>query len=130
MELDLRVPGKARNCLTTCAIVVSEEELCSVELVIERGDWILLAHYKVHLRVLDNTVMSIRFQRKWGIYCSSATISFSRKLPGLHDELVQLSGIALGYGLDDRGFQSRQGMGISLFTTASRPVLGPTQPPI
>jgi hypothetical protein len=37
----------------------------------------------------------------------------------------QLSGITLGYGLDDRGFESRQGMGIFLFTTASRPALGP-----
>jgi hypothetical protein len=42
----------------------------------------------------------------------------------------QDSGIALGYGLDDRGFESRQGLGFYLFTTASRPVLGPTQPPI
>jgi hypothetical protein len=33
-------------------------------------------------------------------------------------------------GLDDRGFESRQGLGISLFTTASRPALGATQPPI
>jgi hypothetical protein len=41
-----------------------------------------------------------------------------------------LSGIALSYGLDDRGFESRQGLGIFLFTTASRPALGPTQPPI
>jgi hypothetical protein len=41
-----------------------------------------------------------------------------------------LSGLALGYGLDDRGFESRQGMGIFLFTTASRLALGPTQPPI
>jgi hypothetical protein len=29
-----------------------------------------------------------------------------------------------------RGFESRQGLGIFLFTTASRPALGPTQPPI
>jgi hypothetical protein len=36
-----------------------------------------------------------------------------------------LVGIALGYGLDDR-----QGLGIFLFTTASRTALGPTQPPI
>jgi hypothetical protein len=42
----------------------------------------------------------------------------------------QLSGIALGYGLDNRGFEYRQGLGIFLFTTASRPALGPTQPPI
>jgi hypothetical protein len=40
-------------------------------------------------------------------------------------------GIALGYGLDDRGsgVDSRRGLGIFLFTTASRTVLGPTQPP-
>jgi hypothetical protein len=38
--------------------------------------------------------------------------------------------IALGYGLDDRGFKSRKGLGIFLFTTASRPALGSTQPPI
>jgi hypothetical protein len=37
----------------------------------------------------------------------------------------QLSGIALGYGLDDRGFESRQGLGIFLYTV-SRPALGPT----
>jgi hypothetical protein len=38
--------------------------------------------------------------------------------------------IALGYGLDDRGFESREGLGIFLFTTASRLALGTTQPPI
>jgi hypothetical protein len=32
--------------------------------------------------------------------------------------------------LDDRGFESRQGLGIFLFTTAFRPALGPTQPTI
>jgi hypothetical protein len=30
------------------------------------------------------------------------------------------------YGLDDRGFKSRQELGIFLFTTAFRPALGPT----
>jgi hypothetical protein len=39
-------------------------------------------------------------------------------------------GIALGNGLDDRGFESRLGLGIFLFTTASRTALRPTQPPI
>jgi hypothetical protein len=41
-------------------------------------------------------------------------------------------GIALSYGLDDRGswVQFQAGLGISLFTTASRTALGPTQPPI
>jgi hypothetical protein len=40
--------------------------------------------------------------------------------------------IALGYGLDDGvlGFDSQRGLGIFLFTTASRPALGPTMLPI
>jgi hypothetical protein len=37
-------------------------------------------------------------------------------------------GIAMGYGLDDRGFVSGRGWEFFLFTTASRPALGPTQP--
>jgi hypothetical protein len=40
------------------------------------------------------------------------------------------AGIALGYGLDDRVFKSRYGLGIFLFTTVSRPALGPIMPPI
>jgi hypothetical protein len=46
-----------------------------------------------------------------------------------HDSSV---GIAMGYGLDDRvlGFDSRRGLGIFLFTTASRTALRSTQPPI
>jgi hypothetical protein len=38
--------------------------------------------------------------------------------------------MALGYGLDDQGFESRQGLRIFLFSTVSRLALGPTQPPI
>jgi hypothetical protein len=34
----------------------------------------------------------------------------------------------LNYGLDNRVFESWQGLGLFLFTTASRPILGPTQP--
>jgi hypothetical protein len=41
-----------------------------------------------------------------------------------------LSGIALRYGLDDRGLEYRKGLGIFLFTTMSRPAVGPTQPPV
>jgi hypothetical protein len=33
-------------------------------------------------------------------------------------------------GLDDRGFESRHGLGISFFTTASRPAVGFTDPPM
>jgi hypothetical protein len=43
---------------------------------------------------------------------------------------AEISGIELGYGLDDQGFESRQGLGILFFTTASRPALGPIQPSI
>jgi hypothetical protein len=32
----------------------------------------------------------------------------------------------VGYGLDDREFESRQRLEIFLFSTASRPALGPT----
>jgi hypothetical protein len=42
----------------------------------------------------------------------------------------KLSGTALDYGLDDRVYESRQGLGIFLFSTASGPYLEPTQPPI
>jgi hypothetical protein len=42
----------------------------------------------------------------------------------------QGAGIALGHGLDDRGFELRQGLGIFFFIPASRPALGPTQPPM
>jgi hypothetical protein len=37
-------------------------------------------------------------------------------------------GIALGYELDDRGFESWQRLGISLLTTAFRPALGLSAP--
>jgi hypothetical protein len=36
----------------------------------------------------------------------------------------------MGWTIGVLGFNSRQGLGIFLFTTASRTVLGPTQPPI
>jgi hypothetical protein len=38
--------------------------------------------------------------------------------------------LCLRRSLNDRRFESRNGLGIFLFTTASRPALGPTQPPI
>jgi hypothetical protein len=45
-------------------------------------------------------------------------------------ETGQLIGIAVGYRLDDRGFESRQGLRIFLFTTVSVTALEPTQPPV
>jgi hypothetical protein len=53
-----------------------------------------------------------------------------QKIPKICTGAGKVSGIALGYGLDDRGFESRQGLRIFLFTTASRLALVPTQYPI
>jgi hypothetical protein len=39
-------------------------------------------------------------------------------------------GIVTGYGLDDRGVGVRAPVGSRIFSTSSRPVLGPTQSPI
>jgi hypothetical protein len=40
------------------------------------------------------------------------------------------SDTALGYRMDDRGFESQQRTGIFLFTKVSKPALEPTNPPI
>jgi hypothetical protein len=64
------------------------------------------------------------------------TICVLQTTPKNVSSLLLISvGIALGYGLDDRGsgvlgFDSRRGLGIFLFTTASRTAVGPTQLPI
>jgi hypothetical protein len=47
-----------------------------------------------------------------------------------HEQPGQLSVVKLGYELDVGGLESRQGVGNFLFTTSSRPSLGPTQTPI
>jgi hypothetical protein len=52
---------------------------------------------------------------------------FSSSYKILH---TKFSGIALGYRLDNPGFEFRQGLGIFHFITVSRPALEPTQPPI
>jgi hypothetical protein len=44
--------------------------------------------------------------------------------------LDSVVGIATGYGLDDRGVGVRVPVGSRIFSTSSRPALGPTQPPI
>jgi hypothetical protein len=44
--------------------------------------------------------------------------------------MMMMIKVALGYGLDEWGLESRQESGIFLFTTASRTALGPAQPPI
>jgi hypothetical protein len=45
--------------------------------------------------------------------------------PSLKNLHISIS-IAVGYGMDDEGFESWQRLGIFLFTTASRRALGPT----
>jgi hypothetical protein len=54
------------------------------------------------------------------------------KIAPYFSHMVQgnLSGIGLDYILNDRWLESRQTLGVFLFTTVSRPALGPTQPPI
>jgi hypothetical protein len=54
-------------------------------------------------------------------------ISFDIHHSGSRDSVV---GIATGYGLDDRGVRFRVPVGSRIFSTSSRPALGPTQPPI
>jgi hypothetical protein len=44
--------------------------------------------------------------------------------------MQKILGAGIVYGMDDGGFESRQGLRIFLSTTASRPALGTTQPPI
>jgi len=50
----------------------------------------------------------------------------------IYDMEIKLRNVreALGYGLDERGFDSRWGLGVFLFNTMFRMTLGPTQPPI
>jgi hypothetical protein len=60
--------------------------------------------------------------QSWLKFLVAFFIFYRKQKPGY------LSGISLGYGLDV--FESRQGLGIFLYNTMSRPSLGPTQPPI
>jgi hypothetical protein len=59
-------------------------------------------------------------------YLTSFTLSCSHNA-GSQDRSV---GKATGYELEGRSFDSRQGQVILLCSTAYRPVLGPTQPPV
>jgi hypothetical protein len=57
----------------------------------------------------------------------TTTFQGELRMLGSRDSVV---GIATGYGLDDRGVGVRVPVGWRIFYTSSRPVLGPTQPPI
>jgi hypothetical protein len=50
------------------------------------------------------------------------------KPPGIDSAIARW--YRLSYGLNDRGFESRQRLGIFLLTTESRAALEHTQPPI
>jgi hypothetical protein len=52
--------------------------------------------------------------------------SILRELINIYNKLV----LRNGYGLDDRGMEVRVPVGQRIFSTSSRPALGPTQPPI
>jgi hypothetical protein len=64
-------------------------------------------------------------------YSWKADGSSAGKNPKVHyyEHNIPPSGTELGYGLDDCGFESRQGLGIFLSTTVSRPTLEPTRVP-
>jgi hypothetical protein len=72
---------------------------------------------EIHKKHVKRICNSSKFEFYFGSYSSNME-------PGY------LRGTALGHGLDNRGFESRQELGIFLFTTASRPALWPTQPTI
>jgi hypothetical protein len=80
---------------------------------LEVADFVLPLREEHRLRVFENRVLRRLFGPKR--YGRGSSV-----------------GIALGYGLDDRGSRVRfpAGVGIFLFTSASRTALGPTQPPI
>jgi hypothetical protein len=58
----------------------------------------------------------------------SSFIAFSRSF--LSPSFFRLFFLYTGWTIEVLGFDFRQGLGIFLFTTASRTALGPTQPPI
>jgi len=84
--------------------------------------------------VLLNLTFSCRPWKKWleGIFWRNMEWKGTK----MHTETIANKAVvatrhhlAQWYGLDDRGFETRQGLVIFLFTIASRPALGPTYPP-
>jgi hypothetical protein len=72
---------------------------------------------------------SLEYKRKWQKLPFQNDVYTKPDLSSTYKYILCFSCIALGYGLDDCGFESRQRLGI-YFTTASRPALEPIQPPI
>jgi len=82
------------------------------------------------LKLLHPENGSCKILRNVGIQPHHYTISQPRR--SRHDPSSALNfKVALGYGLVDRRFEARQGLGTFLFTTAaSRPALGPASYPM
>jgi hypothetical protein len=76
-----------------------------------------LRYEMVMIMMMMIIIMIIIITAKYYLYrnckiCSTRDLIFQARAPG--------------YGLNDREFESRQGLRIFLFTTASKPTLGPT----
>jgi hypothetical protein len=71
----------------------------------------------------------------WKNHLKKDLSSIHLEIPGFHiyydvtsrDSVV---GIATGYGLDDQGVGVRVPVGSRIFSTSSRPALGPSHPPV
>jgi hypothetical protein len=75
----------------------------------------------LHENILLQTLTFMETENGPTIYVRASNIS------GRQDTAV---GVATGYVLDDRGVGVQVPAGSRIFSTSSRPVLGPTQPPI
>jgi hypothetical protein len=64
------------------------------------------------------------------IFLCNIVIKLPETSIAMASHFAAIPSIALGYGLDGRGFESLQVLEIFLFITVSRPVLEPTFPPI
>jgi hypothetical protein len=89
-----------------------------------------ISQFKTRQHMVSTASQAVSMWKLRVICCDSRIfMTILNKLHILTNEPGYLSCIALGYGLGDRGFETRQWLEIFLFTTASRPALGPTQPP-
>jgi hypothetical protein len=112
-------------CVCVCGRIRGGNIKMNVKEIGRDVEWIQLAEDTDKWQTLVNIERNFGFHKGGEILTSWATISFSRRtvLRGVLRACVRAcvcrAGIALG-----------QGLGIVLFTTASRPGLGPTQPPM
>jgi hypothetical protein len=70
------------------------------------------------------------FEATWSKAVLSMILMCPRNISGPVGVSYDLYLLIRCYGLDDRGFASRQGLGVFLFTTMSRPALGLTLAPV